>query len=325
MPPQYGWIIHSLSNYEGSSSNNFTNCSDGVQWVWVLMADCVHDWRGQASAVLGLLSMLLWMIVGIPQMVKNCRNLNGVAGVSFFLLAQWFAGDVTNLVGSILTHQLQIQVYVAIYYVAADVALLVQYVAYLCHKRKHTGNQDGENLVQPVLCVSGLFMFSSLAFFKNILPHSVTTGSYISNFAVTHHASGRNLLASNVGMKVFYSKVDETGYAIGVVSSLLYIGSRLAQIIRNYKLKSTEGLSKVMFVLAVFGNLAYGLAIIVHSVDGIFLIRHLPWIVGSLGVIFLDVTILIQFHYYEQRNFDSLSRAPLVVDQVINVDPTSFN
>ena len=44
--------------------------------------------------------------------MKNFRNLDGLAGVSFFLLFQWAGGDITNLVGSLLTHQLPFQVWI---------------------------------------------------------------------------------------------------------------------------------------------------------------------------------------------------------------------
>lgn len=47
----------------------------------------------------------------------------------------------------------------------------------------------------------------------------------------------------------------------------------------------------MMFVLAVFGNLTYGGAILIRDLDGVFIVRHLPWLVGSLGVIALDVSV----------------------------------
>ena len=44
------------------------------------------------------------------QMVKNCRNIAGVEGISILLILQWTLGDATNLVGAILTKQLPLQV-----------------------------------------------------------------------------------------------------------------------------------------------------------------------------------------------------------------------
>lgn len=46
-----------------------------------------------------------------------------------------------------------------------------------------------------------------------------------------------------------------------------------------------------MFWLAIFGNLTYGLAILVRELDSVYVIRHVPWLVGSLGVILLDASV----------------------------------
>lgn len=46
---------------------------------------------------------------------------------------------------------------------------------------------------------------------------------------------------------------------IGWASAVLYIGSRLPQIIKNWKAQSTEGLSSGMFICALFGNFSFTL------------------------------------------------------------------
>ena len=63
------------------------------------------------------------------------------------------------------------------------------------------------------------------------------------------------------------------------------------------KKQSTEGLAFLMFFLAVLGNLAYGLQILVHSVEKEFLLEKTPWLVGSLGVIGLDCTVSFLYLY----------------------------
>ena len=52
------------------------------------------------------------------------------------------------------------------------------------------------------------------------------------------------------------------GQTLGYVSLFCYISSRIAQIGRNYKRKSVEGLSTTMFVFAMLANLTYGAAIL---------------------------------------------------------------
>lgn len=46
-----------------------------------------------------------------------------------------------------------------------------------------------------------------------------------------------------------------------------------------------------MFILSVLGNVTYGLGILLYSVDGVFLLQKLPWLVGSLGTMVFDITV----------------------------------
>ena len=52
-----------LGNQENITNSN---CSDGVQWIYHILNDCVTDGKGIASEVLGLASLFTWMLVSIP-------------------------------------------------------------------------------------------------------------------------------------------------------------------------------------------------------------------------------------------------------------------
>lgn len=55
------------SLFVGAPANiTSANCSDGVQWIYHVLNDCVRDSRGIASEVLGVASLLTWMVVSIP-------------------------------------------------------------------------------------------------------------------------------------------------------------------------------------------------------------------------------------------------------------------
>ena len=43
-------------------------------------------------------------------MVKNCKHIQGIEGISFMLILMWTLGDSSNLAGAILTKQLPLQV-----------------------------------------------------------------------------------------------------------------------------------------------------------------------------------------------------------------------
>ena len=59
----------------------------------------------------------------------------------------------------------------------------------------------------------------------------------------------------------------------------------------QYIRQSTDGLSLLMFWLAIFGNITYGLSILIRSVEPQWILKHLPWLIGSLGVVFLDISV----------------------------------
>ncbi|KAH3822172.1 lysosomal amino acid transporter 1 homolog [Dreissena polymorpha] len=307
-----------LNHWQAGINSNSSDCSgDYIHWIYLILNDCVYDAKGVASEVLGLASLGTWMVVSIPQMVKNCRHIQGIEGISFMLILMWTLGDSSNLIGSILTKQLKLQIYLAIYFVFADLILFVQYLYYNFHwKKKHRGYEsipatsplplNSGTGSQMVLCVSGALLMC--------VHHSLwVLDSLPYQTEVRLNPAGRSLLATELGSSIFNTVEEKVGYAIGVGSSICYVFSRVAQMFKNYKRKSTDGLSVMMFILAVFGNVTYGLSILVRQQDANYLVKHLPWLIGSLGVVFLDSALLSQFIYYGTKgDFNDLLKQPLL-------------
>lgn len=88
------------------------------------------------------------------------------------------------------------------------------------------------------------------------------------------------------------------GYLIGFISAILYIASRIPQILLNFRRKSTSGLSQWMFIAVICGNLTYALSIVLYSTDSSYLATRFPWLAGSLGTLLLDCVIFWQFRTY---------------------------
>lgn len=85
--------------------------------------------KSALSSLCGSLSFAVWLFAQSPQILINYRR-GSVEGLSLVFLGQWMAGDVTNLLGCILTDQLTFQKVTAGWFCLVDVVLLAQYAVY---------------------------------------------------------------------------------------------------------------------------------------------------------------------------------------------------
>ena len=170
-----------------------------------------------------------------------------------------------NLTGCLLTHQFPIQTLTAIYYVLMDIGIIAQFFYYTLK------NQTNHPLDWQSLSTAALVVGIPLT---------------------TQQTFGTEKLT-------FKSTAEEIGYVVGLMSSLFYLGSRLPQIIKNFKRGKTEGVHPFTFLLAVVANFAYAASVLLSKAEDdhsykYFVMQHLPWLLGSLGTVALDLTILLQ-------------------------------
>lgn len=123
--------------------------------------------------------------------------------------------------------------------------------------------------------------------------------------------------------------LDPLGQAFGYLCAVFYLGSRIPQLLLNYRRKSTDGVSLLFFLFACIGNLTYVLSIMAYSpicqgtvsagnslgefshrhrphcrpgeaaaLYGRYVLVNLSWLVGSFGTLLLDMAIFVQFFLY---------------------------
>ena len=74
----------------------------------------------------------------------------------------------------------------------------------------------------------------------------------------------------------------------------------MSSIIQNYKRKSVDGISPLLFASALMGNLTYTLSILTSCEFAFgsnrqdFILKELPYILGSAGTIVLILAIFIR-------------------------------
>ncbi|KAJ8316547.1 hypothetical protein KUTeg_005904 [Tegillarca granosa] len=140
---------------------------------------------------------------------------------------------------------------------------------------------------------------------KAVNKSRVRINSYIAKFMISNgglYIRYPEIVQSNDGMfdndKVHLSQLGNDIFLYRLQQALqVFITSD-----GKFKRKSTDGLSILMFVLAIIGNLTYGLSILVRQQNEAFLIQHLPWLVGSAFLIpflFFLITCGMSLYFFE--------------------------
>lgn len=112
------------------------------------------------------------------------------------------------------------------------------------------------------------------------------------------------------------------GQIFGYICAALYLGSRIPQLLLNYRRKSTDGISMLFFLFACLGNLTYVLSIVVykprckhaHCRDGEaraiysrYIAVNFSWLLGSFGTLILDACVFVQYFMYRKDEDESES------------------
>lgn len=114
------------------------------------------------------------------------------------------------------------------------------------------------------------------------------------------------------------SAIETAGQIVSWMSTLLYLGSRLPQLYKNYVRKSTSGLSPLLFLAAFSGNFFYSASLLTNpkawsdlppyggggwadehgSQRDEWILLATPFFLGAAGVLSLDALMGVQFLIY---------------------------
>ncbi|KAG9494165.1 lysosomal amino acid transporter 1 homolog [Eleutherodactylus coqui] len=279
-------------------------CPDGSPWIWALLEQCVRDVWEYWSVLVGLLSIGCFLFAALPQLYVAHKNGRVDQALSLGFLLCWLGGDFTNFIGCYLTKQLPIQTVTAIFYVNMDIIMISQFAYYKLKNKKIKGNGSLKGF-----CIGWVVLFITLSI---ILPSQLLLRNL-------ERTADLELTKNSLGI------TEMSGFICGYVSSVFYLGSRFPQLHKNFQRKSTEGTSYLLFALAMLGNFTYGLSLVLklpaiqHNKNR-YILHHLPWLIGSFGVLVLDFFITAQFIMYRkhktvQSNLLALEVEPLLVDE----------
>ncbi len=299
---------------------------DALDWIRVTFRECVSDDVQLAGFYLALVTIACWMSAQVPQLVLNYRA-KSARGLSPYFLLQWLAGDSFNLIGCVLTgDQAPTQTYTAVYFVLSDLALLCQYTYYerdSARARASASDDEGsvsgyeplrgsedersseeenvrertrgdEGMRSPMSPVGGFVLAGAAAL-------ALTTMTTNSAGEASNGMLREAMNVTDCDYNANPAWMQSFGRGVGYLATCFYLGGRLAQIAKNRRRRSVEGLSLTMFALAITANVAYGTSVLCASHSRADVIRSLPWLLGSFGTVSLDATILAQSVAFARR------------------------
>lgn len=275
------------------------------------------------SGITGSISLACWIIVFAPQIYENFRRKSS-EGLSLEFVVLWLAGDVFNVIGSVLQGVLPTMIILAIYYTFADILLLWQCLAY-GHGEADAihlspANPLSEDVLETALSREyGEVDEEEQGLLDQRKPNNAS--SWSAALLKTLMVS-LVILAGLVGWYISYAKdeqyrrqhpgkpnrrpqelvYDPLAQFFGWLCAIFYLGSRVPQILLNYQRKSCEGISFMFFLFACLGNLTYVISILAIDISWNYLWVNLSWLAGSLGTLGLDLTIFIQFFLYNEND-----------------------
>ncbi|BAO37791.1 uncharacterized membrane protein YOL092W [Kluyveromyces marxianus] len=287
------------------------------------------------SGIAGSVSIACWIIVFVPQIYENFYR-KSAEGLSLMFVVLWLAGDIFNLLGAMLQHLLPTMIILAAYYTIADIILLVQCLFYgqdgpVDPVHLSPANPINENVLQDVFHEHDPLLGDE----RHRERHDyVDTSSSVS--VITSTAGNKNsdstfkryllkiMIVSSVILAGFLSwyisyirnppkqhepeldlQMNWLAQSFGYLSAVLYLGSRVPQILLNFKRKSCEGISFLFFLFACLGNTTFIISVLSISFSPRYLLVNSSWLIGSSGTLIMDFIIFIQFFVYNGNSKNS--------------------
>ncbi|KAL6951023.1 hypothetical protein ACO0QE_000315 [Hanseniaspora vineae] len=289
------------------------------------------------SGITGSISIACWIVVFVPQIYENFYR-KSADGLSLLFVVLWLAGDVFNVIGAIMQKLLPTMIILAAYYTAADILLFVQCLQYDNEDNKtksvdpvhlSPANPLSHHIVevfdetQPLLTSGNEESSASL----DVEEGESSSTSLVSSTSITKTYNSDSIFIRNLkeimivlsvilgGFLFWYISYcnnpkspkptppeeltfNITAQVFGYLSAVLYLGSRVPQILLNFKRKSVEGISFLFFLFACLGNTTFIISVLSISMHPRYLLVNASWLVGSSGTLVMDFIIFTQFFVY---------------------------
>lgn len=280
----------------------------------------------------------------MPQIYTNYKT-KSAEGISPLFLLLWFMGDFLSFTSCLLNDVvLKFQVYLSLFFLCNDVTLCYQYYYYnsvyprknlldlaVCHASEEDEQSKGVSYIAHIHSAANtIHIRSHVSEATETLNLSQSEGSESSSFGSIGHtrkpsftkvaavgvlvnAGVSNAAAVLPGQEVsLFLSTESVGLFLAWCCTAVYVSSRLPQLFKNYKRKSVDGISPLLFGSALVGNLTYTISILTSceflqdSNKANFFWRQLPYILGSSGTVVFDIAYFYQRYIYRNAGQNNL-------------------
>lgn len=222
--------------------------------------------------VLSTVSIIFYSIVYLPQFLLIYKTKSS-DGISIWTLLLWTQADVLSLIGTIVL------------YMHTSIVIIGWY-----------------HFIIGVLMITIVLIYKDR--FITLTPTRVYKHTFIQQCITSIIITTINISVCTF-LNIFIDKpYDTAGGLLGWISMTFYLVGRFPQIWLNYKRKSTQGLSLLMYIFTILGNATY---IAVITVDPQTIQSNIPWIITGIVSIILDIFTISQHYFYSSlQDLDQL-------------------
>ncbi|SCU79245.1 LANO_0A05578g1_1 [Lachancea nothofagi CBS 11611] len=283
------------------------------------------------SGITGSISIACWIIVFVPQIYENFYR-SSAEGLSLLFVVLWLLGDIFNFFGAVLQGLLPTMIILAGYYTIADVILLAQCLFYggeeqvdpvhlspanpmndrvledVFHERQPLLNKKHHDhaTINPADSAGA----SSSSTIAQLDAEAEVADSPMKNYIINTLLICGVFLGGFLSWYISYLKdpnpitiepdlhMNWMAQFFGYLSAVLYLSSRVPQILLNFQRKSCEGISFLFFLFACIGNITFIISVLSISLEYRYLLVNASWLIGSSGTLLMDFVIFLQFFAY---------------------------
>ncbi|OHT14687.1 PQ loop repeat family protein [Tritrichomonas foetus] len=288
-----------------------------IHWIKNIFDDCISTPMEITSFSFGLFADVIRVICAFPQLISNYKT-KDVSGISPFLFGLIWAGSCLTMFGVVFNHGSFTQILTGIIDLFFDSALFFQFIYYQyiynnvkCRRfkfneiknienfesdetnSKTTSNDedDNGNEMDDINEMDGNEVDNNIPKFVDSSKSS-TTGLMLN--ALIASGSAFNWADPYQGREL-------VGTIFGWIGTFIFIGSRIPQVVKNFKQKQVKDLSLTFVILMVASNLSYVASVLFRSKNLVYIWMQVPYLTGSFVPMLFDVITLIQYGVYSKK------------------------